>query len=209
MIVILDYGMGNSGSILNMLRKVGGDAIISSDVADIKAAKGIILPGVGAFDNGMEKLNQLGLIPVLRERVLEEKVPFLGVCLGMQLLLTGSEEGNSLGLNWIPGKARRFDFKDIKDNKRLKIPHMGWNIVKPKEQETLFANCTEEERFYFVHSFAVECDNNDHILATAEYGYNFSCAIHKNNIYGVQFHPEKSHKFGMNMFKNFMEMVKC
>jgi glutamine amidotransferase len=209
MIVILDYGMGNPGSILNMLRKVGGDAIISSEVSDIESASGIILPGVGSFDNGIIKLKELNIIPTLEHCVFEKKTPFLGVCLGMQLILSESEEGKELGLNWIPGVAKRFNFKSIENNLRLKVPHMGWNIVKPVVKSGLFSNCTQEERFYFVHSFAVECDLDEHILATANYGYKFTCGIQKDNIFGVQFHPEKSHRFGMNMFKNFIEMVKC
>ena len=209
MIVVLDYGMGNSGSILNMLRKVGGDAIISCELNDIENASGIILPGVGAFDNGMQKLNSLGITSVLERRVLDDSIPFLGVCLGMQLLLSSSEEGSLPGLNWIPGSAKLFNFDELVAKSRLKIPHMGWNIVEPNDTNDLFKGVSKEERFYFVHSYAVECEDPKYSLATTNYGYPFTCSIRKGNIFGVQFHPEKSHKFGMNLFKNFLEIVKC
>lgn len=209
MVIIIDYGMGNTGSILNMIRKVGGEAIISSNITDIEAASGIVLPGVGSFDHGMKKLNELGILPALEKRVLIDKVPFLGVCLGMQLLFSASDEGKSKGLGWIPGSVKKFDFKNIDNNSRLKIPHMGWNIVKPRDPSQLFSGIDEELRYYFVHSFFVECDLSEHILATCNYGYEFTCSVNKGNIFGVQFHPEKSHKFGMQLFKNYMDITLC
>lgn len=210
MIVILDYGMGNSGSILNMIRRVGGDAVIAADSDSIKKATGIILPGVGSYDNGMTRLKELGILHDLEQKVLIEKVPFLGVCLGMQMLMTCSEEGDIPGLGWIPGRAKRFDFSSLRylpESKRLKIPHMGWNVVNPNDKQNMFLGLAEELRFYFVHSYAVECDNENNVLARSRYGYDFVCAVNKGNIYGVQFHPEKSHKFGMRLFKNFLELV--
>jgi glutamine amidotransferase len=209
MVIIIDYGMGNTGSILNMIRKVGGEAIISSDIADIERASGIVLPGVGAFDHGMKKLNELGILPVLEKRVLIDKVPFLGVCLGMQLLFSSSDEGKSKGLGWIPGSVKKFDFKNIDNQLRLKVPHMGWNIVKPKDSSQLFSGIDEELRYYFVHSFYVQCDSIEHSLATCNYGNEFTCSVSKENIFGVQFHPEKSHKFGMQLFKNYMDITLC
>ncbi|MFV7784439.1 imidazole glycerol phosphate synthase subunit HisH [Shewanella marisflavi] len=210
MLVIIDYGMGNSGSILNMIRKVGGEAIITADSESIKKATGIILPGVGSFDNGMRCLKNLGILNDLEKKVFVEKVPFLGICLGMQMLMTNSEEGQLPGLGWISGKAKRFNFSEIKDYKeshRLKVPHMGWNIVSPNGNQKLFSGIVEEIRFYFVHSYAVECEDEVNVIARSNYGYDFVCAVNKNNIYGVQFHPEKSHKFGIQLIKNFLELV--
>lgn len=210
MIVILDYGMGNSGSILNMIRRVGGDAVIAADSDSIKKATGIILPGVGSYDNGITRFKELGILNDLEQKVLVEKVPFLGVCLGMQMLMTSSEEGEVAGLGWIAGKAKKFNFSHLKhlpESKRLKVPHMGWNVVYPNGNQNLFFGITEELRFYFVHSYAVECDNESNVMACSQYGYDFVCAVKKDNIYGVQFHPEKSHKFGMQLFKNFLELV--
>ena len=208
MIVILDYGMGNSSSILNMIRKVGGDARISVDSADLETASAFVLPGVGAFDNGMQKLNDLGLVEVLRRKVCDQGTPFLGVCLGMQLLFEGSDEGELSGLGWLKGSVRRFDFSEFEDKSRLKVPHMGWNQIKPVDYSNLFAGLEEEARFYFVHSFYVECENPEDILANCTYGIEFPCAVHKANIWGAQFHAEKSHKYGMALFRNFLSEVR-
>jgi glutamine amidotransferase len=209
MIVILDYGMGNPGSILNMLRKAGGDAVITCDKDKIDQAQAIILPGVGAFDNGMQKLNKLNLIELLNKKVIEDQVPFLGVCLGMHLLFESSEEGTLSGLCWIDGSVTRFNFSEIVGRSRLKVPHMGWNLVYPEHTEGLFGDLTDEARFYFVHSYHVNCKDKSNISATSNYGYKFTCAVQKNNIFGAQFHPEKSHRFGLAMFKNFLEYTRC
>jgi len=206
MIVILDYGMGNTGSIINMIRRVGADAIISADEQVISTAAALILPGVGAFDNGMEKLRTFGMLPLIEKRVFEDKTPFLGICLGMQLLFDSSEEGALPGLGWIPGMVKRFDFSGINKN-GLKIPHMGWNLVIPKQDHPLFAGLGAGVRFYFVHSYHAVCSDEHHAIACAEYGYSFTCAVQKQNIFGVQFHPEKSHKFGMTLLKNFVEQI--
>ena len=208
MIVILDYGMGNAGSILNMIRRVGGDAVISSEEAAIMSATSIILPGVGAFDNGTNKLRSSGILAPLESRVFDDKVPFLGVCLGMQLLFNKSEEGVSNGLGWIPGEVKRFDFSSA-GHKNLKIPHMGWNLVHPVGYDSLFKGLEEEARFYFVHSYHVVCDDQKDHLGTTEYGYQFVSSVRHDNIYGVQFHPEKSHRFGRTLFKNFLELSAC
>lgn len=204
MLVIVDYKMGNLGSIANIIKKVGYSSVITSDVEIIKKANKLILPGVGAFDKAMENLNSLKLIDVLNEKALSEQVPVLGICLGMQLLSQKSEEGNSAGLGWIEAEAVKFKFTEPKN---LKIPHMGWNEVAVTNQHFLFDEMYENSKFYFVHSYHIVCDNPETILARTTFGYEFASSIVKNNIMGVQFHPEKSHKFGMKLIKNFIE--KC
>jgi len=203
MIVIIDYKMGNVGSILNMLRKIGTQAMISSSADDINKADKLILPGVGAFDNAMSNLNSLNLIDTLNRRVLIEKIPVLGICLGIQLLTAKSDEGCFSGLDWIDAKTIRFDFGSNQDN--LKVPHMGWNTVYPRKGSLIFRDMFEP-RFYFVHSYHVICNNKSDILSTTHYGFDFVSGIEKDNIFGVQFHPEKSHKFGMKLLSNFVEI---
>jgi glutamine amidotransferase len=203
MIVIVDYGMGNLGSIANMLKKLGAEAVITSDKSVIAAADKIILPGVGAFDNGMKNLERLGLLPVLHRKALEEKVPVLGICLGMQLLTRGSEEGDLPGLGWINAETLKFRFD--KASSGLKVPHMGWNTVTVNGGNGLFKDIGDEPRFYFVHSYYVKCNEQSDILATTSYGHEFTSAVTRGNIMGTQFHPEKSHKFGMKVLKNFVD----
>ncbi len=202
MIVIVDYGMGNLGSILNMLRRVGAEAMVSSRVADIESAAKLVLPGVGSFDAGMRRLRELGLVDVLSEKVLRLKTPTLGVCLGMQLLTTSSEEGTEPGLGWIEARTVRFRFEG--EQSRLKIPHMGWNTVTIRKKANLFAGMDDQSRFYFVHSYHVVCDDPEDVAATTEYGYEFVSAVERGNITGAQFHPEKSHRFGMKVYTNFV-----
>jgi glutamine amidotransferase len=204
MIVIVDYGMGNLGSIKNMVNKIGSEAVITSEHNLIETAEKIILPGVGAFDAGMSNLAQLNLIPLLNKKVLEEKIPVLGICLGMQLFSNNSEEGKLAGLKWIDAETVRFNFTG--ENLKLKIPHMGWNTVKLCKQSKLTSDIGEEPRFYFVHSYHVQCRNDEDALLKTFYGIEFTSALQKGNIYGVQFHPEKSHKFGMQLLKNFIEL---
>ena len=202
MITIIDYGMGNLGSVANMIKKVGGKSLITSDKEKIKNAKKLLLPGVGAFDNAVKNLKDLGLWDLIKEKVLVEKVPIMGICLGMQLLTNGSEEGELEGFGFINAYTKKFRFE--KNN--LKIPHMGWNVVKLQKKSKLFDGMeNQENRFYFVHSFAVECQEKQDILTTTNYGYEFVSSFEKENIIGCQFHPEKSHKFGMALFKNFVE----
>ena len=208
MIVILDYGMGNPGSILNMIRKIGGNAIISIDREVIKNATALILPGVGSFDNGMTKLLNLDILDIVKKKVLGDKIPFLGICLGMQLLFEKSEEGNKPGLGWIPGEVKRFDFSNPETSKYLKIPHMGWNSININSND-LFCEFEDSARFYFVHSYHVVCANPDHILATTFYGYEFASIVNKDNIWGTQFHPEKSHRYGLLLLNNFLNSIKC
>ena len=203
MITIIDYGMGNLASMLNMIRRVGGDAVITSDLQLIKSADVLILPGVGAFDNAMQKLRDGNFVEVLKERVVEKKVPFLGVCLGMQLLFASSEEGVLPGMGFISGEVKKFNFMDA-EQKKLKVPHMGWNAVSYKSGHVLFAGFEDEPRFYFVHSYYVECENKENVIGTSEYGHPFASIVQKDNIVATQFHPEKSHKFGMKLLENFL-----
>lgn len=195
---------GNIGSILNMLKKIGAGATIASDISMIEKAEKLILPGVGAFDNGMNNLCEQGLIEVLNKKVIKERTPILGICLGMQLLTKSSEEGTLPGLGWIDAQTVRFKFDE--KNKDLKVPHMGWNTVHINKESPLFKEMFAESRFYFVHSYHVVCNNETDILTTTHHGYEFPSSIQKDNIMGVQFHPEKSHKFGMKLLKNFVDI---
>ncbi len=204
MIFVIDYGMGNLGSIENMLRKIGARVKISSDPSDLKAARKLILPGVGAFDNAVEKLRRLGLMDLLQERVIGAGVPILGICLGMQLFTKGSEEGRLPGLGWIDAETVRFCFEG--EQSRLRIPHMGWNTIEVRRRGSILDALYEEPRFYFVHSYHVRCSDQGNVLATTRYGISFHSAVIKENIIGMQFHPEKSHKYGMQVLKNFAEM---
>jgi glutamine amidotransferase len=199
MIVIVDYGVGNVGAVANMLRKVGARARISASSADIEAADKLILPGVGHFDSGMRKLNDTGLVPVLAEQVLAKGKPVLGICLGMQMLTRGSEEGSTPGLGWIDAYTHRFP-----EMEGLRVPHMGWNTVRAENEAALFAHHGDTERFYFVHSYYVSTADPAHVAATCSYGIEFAAAFQAGNIFGVQFHPEKSHLFGMELFKRFI-----
>jgi imidazole glycerol-phosphate synthase subunit HisH len=204
MIVIVDYGMGNLGSILNMLKRIGAEAMISGRAADIESAGKLILPGVGAFDNGMRNLAERGLIDVLNRVVLEQKKPILGICLGVQLFTSRSEEGTLPGLGWIDAETIRFRFDG--DNAGLKIPHMGWNTIEVRRQDSILAPLPEEPRFYFVHSYHVRCRNASDVLAVTRYGIEFHSAVMRENIVGTQFHPEKSHRYGMQVLRNFAEV---
>lgn len=201
MIAILDYGMGNLKSIYNMFKKVGVESIITSDVGIIKEADKYLLPGVGSFDHGITNLKNALFFETLEQEVLENKKPILGICLGMQLLTNSSEEGKEKGLGWIDAKTIKFDLED----KSLSIPHMGWNITNPTNTNDIFKSL-KDNRFYFVHAYHVVCNDDKNILATVNYGETITCSIYKDNIFGVQFHPEKSHKFGMQLLKNFGEM---
>ena len=203
MVVIVDYGMGNLGSVFNMFKKVGVEAKISSNLEEISNASKILLPGVGAFDTAMKRINDSGMIEVLNQKALVEKVPVLGICLGMQLLTEGSEEGVLPGLSWIKGKT--YSFKGRIEEK-LKIPHMGWNDVQISKQTALTGDYSDEIRFYFVHSYFVIAEDRNHSMMRTKHGVEFDSGIAKENIFGVQFHPEKSHKFGMQLFKNFAEI---
>jgi glutamine amidotransferase len=203
MIAIVDYGLGNLGSIVNMLKKIGAPAVRTSDPAIIGDATKLVLPGVGAFGHGMQRLQELGLIDVLNVRVREKGIPILGLCLGMQLFSNGSEEGTGPGLGWIEAETRRFAFGSSPEAPR--VPHIGWNTVTPSRTVCLFRDMAEPPRFYFVHSYHLVCADPCLVAARTNYGYDFCSAIQRDNILGVQFHPEKSHKFGMQLFRNFVQ----
>ena len=204
MTVIVDYGMGNLRSILNMLKKIGTQAVISSDPDTIGQAHRLILPGVGSFDRGMQHIQQAGLAPLLNEKVLNEQTPILGICLGMQLLTRRSEEGHLPGLGWIDAETVRFQFSERHET--LKVPHMGWNTAAVARDESLFQGLINgRTRFYFVHSYHVVCDHACDVLARTDYGFPFVASIQHGHIMGTQFHPEKSHTYGMRLLKNFVE----
>jgi imidazole glycerol-phosphate synthase subunit HisH len=203
MVTIVDYKTGNLGSIRNILKRIGEDSLVTSSPADLIDAKKIILPGVGAFDTGMKNLRELGLIDILNEKVLQQKVPVLGICLGMQLLSTGSEEGMLAGLGWLKAITVRFNFRDTGE---YKIPHMGWNYTKLNKPGRLFTDMYPEPRFYFVHSFYLKPDDAADVLTYTTYETEFASSVESGNILGVQFHPEKSHKFGMQLLRNFVTL---
>jgi glutamine amidotransferase len=202
-IMIIDYGVGNLGSIQNMIKKIGAKSEIASDANAIERATKIILPGVGSFDAGMMQLNQSGLRPALDTAILQKRVPVAGICLGMQMMTEGSEEGVLPGLGWIPAKTIRFM---PAQSETMKIPHMGWSIVTKAKQSPVTELLEDEPRFYFVHSYHVDCDDRKDVLLTAQYGsVKFDAAFERENILGFQFHPEKSHRFGMTLLKAFLE----
>ena len=199
MITIIDYGAGNIKSIQNMLKKIGVKSLISSDPIEIANAAKLILPGVGHFDFGMRNLKKSGLVEVLETSVLENNIPILGICLGAQLLGNSSEEGVEIDMDVV-----KFDVEKIEN--QFKIPHMGWNEIEVIQSSGLLTNLEQEARFYFVHTFHMKSRNLEDVLATSNYGYNFTSAVKRGNIYGVQFHPEKSHKYGMQLLSNFSNL---
>lgn len=201
MISIINYGLGNLGSIQNMFKKLGFESKIINEPAELQRASKIILPGVGAFDTGMNHLIKGNWIEALNEKVLVEKIPTLGICLGMQLMCMKSEEGIIPGLGWIDADVKKFSF----DNDELKIPHMGWNEVIALKNSKLLTKFEQEKRFYFVHSYYVAANEEVDILFKTKYGFDFTSAFEKNNLIGMQFHPEKSHKFGLSILTNFAE----
>lgn len=201
-IVIIDYGMGNIRSVMNKIQRAGHDALVSYDRAKIKSADKLILPGVGHFLNGMKRLGERDLIDILNERVLQDKVPILGICLGMQLLTRFSEEGNAQGLGWIDAETVRFTLEDI----RHKVPHMGWNSVERWKESPLLKDIPDNLQYYFVHSYHVRCNCKEDILTTSHYGYDFVSSVQNENIFGTQFHPEKSHEWGEKLLNNFLNL---
>lgn len=202
MITIVNYGMGNLGSMLNMFKRIGAKACLESDPKALRYAEKLVLPGVGAFDAAMQRINSVSMLrEVLDHKALDERVPILGVCLGMQLLTHSSQEGQLAGLGWIPGVSRRFPNRE-----GLKVPHMGWNVARPNTPSLLTSNTGMEPRYYFVHSYYVQVDDPAHSIMRTQYGVDFDSAIGRDNIYGVQFHPEKSHRFGMQILQNFAEL---
>jgi glutamine amidotransferase len=200
-IVIVNYGMGNVGSIVNMIRKLGGDAEVASDPQALATAGKLVLPGVGAFDQGMQALAEGGWIGSLKMAA-GKGIPILGICLGMQLMLARSEEGLLPGLGLVPGEVRRFPSGEGLP----RVPHMGWNRIDLKKACPLFGGEEEERRYYFVHSFYVVCSELADVAAMTVHGHVFVSAFQRDNLFGVQFHPEKSHRFGMTLFKRFLEI---
>lgn len=203
MIAIINYGLGNLTSILNMCMHLGINAVITADHEEIKNAKKLVLPGVGHFKKGMENLKQTGLQLLLNELVLHQKKPILGICLGAQLMTMHSEEGDIDGLQWIDAQTVLFN---TAEHASLKVPHMGWCDINLKDANPLWEQLPVVSRFYHVHKYHFQFNNPALVSATAEYGYEFACAFHKENIYGTQFHPEKSHKFGMRVLQNFASL---
>ena len=205
MVAIIDFGMGNHGSIRNMIKAIGGNAVVTSNPDVINQADKIILPGVGSFDNGMSNLATRGITPILIDKVIHRKTPVLGICLGMQLMTKCSEEGVLTGLGWIDAETVRFRFGE--ENKNLKIPHMGWNTIRVlKENNSLFKNIGTETKYYFVHSYHLVCNNPEDVASATFHGYEFVSSFESGNIMGVQFHPEKSHKYGKNLLMNFLRI---
>jgi imidazole glycerol-phosphate synthase subunit HisH len=196
MIAIIDYGLGNVLAFANLYHRSGITARIAKTAADLEGATRLILPGVGAFDHAMERLDASGM----RER----GVPVLGICVGMQILAEGSDEGVLPGLGWIPGRVRKLDVSALKQ--KTQLPHMGWNDVEPVRPSPLFAGLEQDARFYFLHSYYFHCTRREDVLAETDYGIRFSCAVNTGGVYGVQFHPEKSHHFGAQLLKNFADM---
>ena len=204
-ISIIDYGAGNIASVANMVRYVGGESEIVNNPAMLEESQKILLPGVGSFDHGMSAIESNGWKLSLEKAALQRRVPLLGICLGMQLLCKGSEEGTLPGLGWIDASVRKFRFNG--EQSSLKVPHMGWNRVCKRREDPLLAERDADlERFYFVHSYYVDCNNYQDVILTCNYGRSFVAGFNHQNIWGVQFHPEKSHRFGMTLFKHFLEI---
>lgn len=197
-ITIVDYGMGNLGSIRNMLKRIGVTSELAVDAAGVLAADKLLLPGVGAFDTAMQRIESAGLRDALDQKALVERVPVLGICLGMQLLTRSSEEGVRAGLGWIRAATHRF-----RAESGIKVPHMGWNVVQPTRCSVLTRNLPADSRFYFVHSYFVRVDDPADSVLRTSHGVTFDAAIEHHNILGAQFHPEKSHRFGMQILDNF------
>lgn len=204
MIHIIDYGLGNVQAFITMYKRLGVATTRAQSVEDLKGAKKLILPGVGAFDYALQRLNGSGMREHIQALVQEESVPILGICVGMQLLADRSDEGTSAGLGWVPGNVRSFSSND--ESKSLPMPHMGWNDVTPRKAVGLFKGFGSDARFYFLHSYYYDCLDDANVAATSQYGFEFHCSVERGNIYGVQFHPEKSHHWGAMLLKNFSDL---
>lgn len=205
MIAIIDYGLGNIKAFVNVYNKLNIPIIIAKQNEDLRNASKIILPGVGAFDFAMDRLNKSGMRQTLDEIVLHRHSAVLGVCVGMQMLAHSSEEGTLKGLGWIDGEVKKFD--SSKSIKKIPLPHMGWNDVTPIVTNSLFTNLEQGARFYFLHSYYFHCFKRENVLAVTDYCGEFDCAVNSENVFGVQFHPEKSHNYGIQLLKNFAELV--
>jgi glutamine amidotransferase len=201
MIAIVDYGLGNIAAFASVYSRANIKVSVARSAGDLEGASKLILPGVGHFDHAMRLLQQSGMRDTLDQMVLRDKVPVIGVCVGMQMLARSSEEGELPGLGWIDADVRAF--KSSPAASRLAVPHMGWNDVRPLSPSRLFEDLQDSARFYFLHSYYIRCDRQEDVLATCDYGADFTCAVQSSNIYGVQFHPEKSHSFGNRLLRNF------
>jgi glutamine amidotransferase len=204
MITIIDYGVGNINAFYNIYKNLGVEVAIAKKCNDILDASKLILPGVGHFDYAMNKFNESGMVETVTDLVMNKCIPVLGICVGMQMLATKSEEGKLPGLNWINAEVKKIDTSLLKQSTRL--PHMGWNNIIIKKNNPIFHEIVDSPRYYFLHSFYFDCNNNDDTIATSTYGNSFTCAVNHNNIFGVQFHPEKSHHFGIQLLKNFSNL---
>jgi imidazole glycerol-phosphate synthase subunit HisH len=205
MIHIVDYGLGNVQAFVNMYKRLGVETVRAKSAADLHQAKRLILPGVGAFDHAMELLDASGMRGPLERLVRQEQVPVLGICVGMQILAEESDEGVAAGLGWVAGRVRSFTSNPAAVN--LPMPHMGWNDVVPTASPSaLLRGLEQDARFYFLHSYYFECADAANIAARADYGMEFDCVVQSGNVYGVQFHPEKSHHWGAALLKNFAEI---
>ncbi|MGX5173690.1 imidazole glycerol phosphate synthase subunit HisH [Aliikangiella sp. IMCC44653] len=204
MIKIVDYGLGNITAFENVFRRLHIPVEIAQTVDALKGASKLILPGVGAFDHAIKRLEDSGMKDTLEELVLVDRIPVLGICVGMQMLADSSEEGNLKGLGWVPGKVKAFASLGLSES--IAVPHMGWNDVSPINNNPLFAGMENEADFYFLHSYYFDCKNDSNSIASAHYGVEFSCAVSNENVYGVQFHPEKSHHCGVKLLSNFAEI---
>lgn len=207
MIKIIDYGLGNIQAFVNLYKRMHIPVTVVKTADELAGAERIILPGVGAFDHAMHRLNDSGMRSTLEDLVVNKKVPVLGICVGMQMLANSSDEGVLPGLGWVPGKVR--EFRNMPNLENIAQPHMGWNDVTPTKPSPLFKGLENDARFYFLHSFFFDCAKSDYALARSNYGLDFSCAVGNDHIFGVQFHPEKSHDFGMTLLKNFAEMPRA
>jgi glutamine amidotransferase len=201
MITIISYGSGNIKSFVNIYKKFGIKVRIAEKESDLNNDEKIIIPGVGSFDETMEKINKSGMRDKLDFYALKKKIPILGICVGMQIMGKSSEEGSLPGLNWIDGTVKKFP-----QNLNFKVPHMGWNLIKKKKRSKILEDLDEDSRFYFLHSFYFQTISKDHVLAQTFYNFEFSSIINFENIYGIQFHPEKSHLTGLTILKNFINL---
>lgn len=204
MITIIDYGLGNVLAFVNVYTRLNIPVAVAKTAADLAGATRLILPGVGSFDHAMERLNQSGMRDALETLVVQQRMPVMGICVGMQMLAKASDEGRLPGLGWIDGQVRKFDLATMPAGSNL--PHMGWNDVNPTADGGLFKGLEKDARFYFLHSYYFECAQEANVLAVTDYGPDFSCAVRRDNVYGVQFHPEKSHHFGSQLLRNFAEV---
>lgn len=201
MIGIIDYGLGNVVAFANVYKKLNIPAIIVKQVEDLKNASKVILPGVGSFDKAMQRLEKSGMRQLLDEIVLHRHVPVLGVCVGMQMFARSSEEGSLPGLGWINGEVKRFNHSSLR--RSVCVPHMGWNNFKPLKTNGLLQGFDLNARFYFLHSYYFQCHRSEDVIAVTDYGGEFACVVNSGNVFGVQFHPEKSHQWGIRLLENF------